>query len=150
MSEEILCLDASVLVKVLTPEDRSEAARQLYERALHGIGRVRLVAPVWAWAEVGSVLLKKVRQGHLTSDEADALWRTFAGMLVEFVDGPELRRRAWEIAQQHGLPTLYDAAFLACTEVVSVAESVPREFWTADSALLKQLGSATPAYVHEL
>ena len=68
-------------------------------------------------------------------------------MPITFIDIPELRSRAWDLAEQYGQPTLYDAAYLVCTEVV---EGSSRTFWTADDALLVALGSARPAYVRHL
>ena len=43
------------------------------------------------------------------------------------------------------MPTLYDAAFLACTESVGVG----CQFWAADKTLLNQL-APRPDYVKEL
>ena len=150
MSEELFCLDTSVWIKFLVPEEppeQQEAAEQLVLRA---VTAGRLVAPAWTWAEVGSVLRKKVRQSLLRQDQADELWVRFGQLPIDFVDTPVLRARAWEIAEQYTLPTLYDAAFLACTEVALASEPATRQFWTADRDLLRQLGTARPGYVRQL
>lgn len=140
----MVCLDAGVWVKALAAEELSAEAAQVLTDS---IGSGSLVAPAFCWAEVGSVLRKKVRAGDLTAEEAAGAWMDFLAMPVAFIDTPELRSSAWELAEQYGQPTLYDAAYLACVEVV---EGSSRTFWTADEALLAALGSRRPAYVRHL
>ncbi len=147
-TECVLCLDTSVIVKYLTPDEQDKAATVLVERALRG--DARLVAPGWAWAEVGSVLRKKVRARLLEPDEAQSLWGDYLALPIRFVENPHLRTRAWALTVEHALPTLYDATFLACTELALAPADAAREFWTADRALLRQLGAGRPAYVREL
>jgi predicted nucleic acid-binding protein len=88
-----------------------------------------------------------VRQGILSREEANALWDEFSHVPIVYLDFPELRARTWELAEQHGLLTLYDAAFLACTELCPADEPTVREFWTADQRLLADLGARRPGYV---
>jgi len=141
---DIVCLDAGVWVKALAAEELSaEAAHVLTD----SIGNGSLVAPAFCWAEVGSVLRKKVRARDLSAAEAADAWTDFQAMPITFIDIPELRSRAWDLAEQYGQPTLYDTAYLACTEVV---EGSSRTFWTADDALLATLGGERPAYVRHL
>ena len=150
MGEDVFCLDTSVLIKFLVaeePVEQGEAAERLMLRALVG-GRV--VAPAFAWAEVGSVLRKKVRQGLLQQQQAEQLWSKFGSLPIEFVDLPAMRDRTWELAEHYGLATLYDAAFLACTELAPAPEPVVREFWTVDGELLRQLGEMRPPYARLL
>jgi predicted nucleic acid-binding protein len=141
---DVVCLDAGVWVKALAAEELSaEAAHVLAD----SIGNGSLVAPAFCWAEVGSVLRKKVRARDLSAEEAAGAWMDFQAMPVTFIDTPQLRSRAWDLAERYGQPTLYDAAYLACTEVV---EGSSRTFWTADDALLALLASGRPAYVRHL
>jgi predicted nucleic acid-binding protein len=137
----VLCLDSSVLIPYLTPEDNSDKAEILILDAIST--SLRLVAPCFAWAEVGSVLRKKVRRGLLTTDESLACFEDFQQLPLEFIDHSDLRDKAWAIAAQHDLTTLYDAAFLACAELCSA------EFWTADRVLVNSL-SPCPDYVCSL
>lgn len=148
MTERLICLDTSVIIKYLTPEEHKEEATDLVLNAI--LDGVRLVAPAWVWAEVGTVLRKKVRAGLVTSEAADTVWESFRRLPIESVERPNLATRAWEIAKRYNLPTLYDAAFMACVEVVPAADGAIRQFWTADSALVRQLGGEKPAYVRVL
>ena len=147
-AERIVCLDTSVVVKYLVPDEQDEAATALVLDALRA--ECRLVAPAFVWAEVGSVLRKKVRAGLLQPDEARDLWIAFLALPFEFVQSPALVARAWTIAELYGLPTLYDAAFLACAEAAPGPDWAVRELWTADRALLARLAEKRPEYVREL
>jgi predicted nucleic acid-binding protein len=79
----------------------------------------------------------------LTTEQAQGCYEYFGNLPIDYLNEESVRVRAWELAEQYQLPTLYDAAFLAC------AESESAEFWTADRMLLKQ-SSPLPAYVHQL
>lgn len=127
----VLCLDTSVWIPYLVPEVYQPQARTLVEEALNQ--NLRIVAPAFAWAEVGSVLRKKTRMQVITPEEAQGFFEDFYELPIDYIEGETIRLRSWEIAEQYGLPTLYDAAFLACTE------SVSGEFWTVDAALVKKL-----------
>ncbi len=102
-----------------------------------------LIAPSFTWAEVGSVLRKKQRRNLLTSEEASDCYSEFCNLAIQYIDSPAIHRHAWELANEYQLPTMYDAAFLAC------AEQNDAELWTADRALITQL-QPLPSYVHLL
>jgi predicted nucleic acid-binding protein len=137
----VLCLDTSVWIPYLVPEVYQPQARTLVAEALSL--SISLVAPAFAWAEVGSVLRKKTRMGVITTEEALGFFEDFCELPINYIEEEAIRTRSWEIAEQYGLATLYDAAFLAC------AESASAEFWTADAALVKQL-IPRPAYLREI
>ena len=71
-----LCLDTFVVVKLLIDEDQSDAASRLIWELC------RLIAPAFLWAEVGSVLRKKVRQG-LPESLANEAWEQFRSVPIE-------------------------------------------------------------------
>jgi predicted nucleic acid-binding protein len=135
----IFCLDTSVWIKYLCPDEQSEAATKVVTQAL----TERLISPSFAWAEIASVLRKKVRSSLLTADEAQQLYTAFCSFPIEYVDTQNIRLRAWEIAEQYQLLTLYDSVFLAVAEIESA------QFWTADQALLRKL-IPLPLYIHAL
>ena len=138
---KVLCLDSSVLIPYLSPEDLSDQAEQLVLEAISS--SYRIVMPSFAWAEVGSVLRKKVRRGVMTKEESEACFQDFQLLPLEFIEQADVRRKAWAIAAQYDLSTLYDAAFLACSEYFQA------EFWTADQSLINSLRPC-PEYVHSL
>ncbi|MBE9007184.1 type II toxin-antitoxin system VapC family toxin [Fortiea sp. LEGE XX443] len=138
---EALCIDTSVMMKYLCPDEQTPEAIALITNAL--TQQTRLVAPCFAWAEVGSVLRKKLRINLLTFAEADQLYTAYISLPINYIDTEILRFDAWQLAEQYGIPTLYDAVFLACAKIESA------NFWTADEAMLN-LFSPRPAYVYKL
>lgn len=139
-----LCLDTSVLIQYLVPEEFQPQAEALVLEAVEA--SVRLVAPAFAWTEIGSVLRKKIRAGLLSPEEGSGCFADFCQLPIDYIDTAQIKARAWEIASQYQMPTLYDAVFLACAESV-VGDC---QFWTADKTLLNQLAPDWPDYVKEL
>ncbi|MEW6696466.1 MAG: type II toxin-antitoxin system VapC family toxin [Bacillota bacterium] len=133
-----ICLDTSVLVKILIEEEDTEKALALMEKvALSG---QRIVLPAFAWAEVGSVLRKMRRRNELTVQEADDLWlefRYFQG--IEYLLDDVIMERAWKISRYFDMPTLYDSSFLAVAEVVAERTEEMCEYWTWDERLINKL-----------
>jgi predicted nucleic acid-binding protein len=138
---KILCLDTSVLIPYLVPDEYEPLADSLVLEVV--VGNASLVAPAFAWAEVGSVLRKKIRTGLLTTSEAQGCYLDFCNLPIDYLNSSSLRVRAWEIAEEYQLPTLYDAAFLACAEIEKA------QFWTSDKVLVNKL-SPLPTYVNQL
>lgn len=138
---KVLCLDTSVWIPYLVPEIYQSQAVTLVTEALNL--NIRLVAPAFAWAEVGSVLRKKTRMGIITTEDAMGFFEDFCELPIDYIEEEAIRIRSWEISEQYGLLTLYDAAFLACAEMTSA------EFWTADAALVKQV-TPRPIYLREI
>ncbi|MBO0704260.1 MAG: type II toxin-antitoxin system VapC family toxin [Candidatus Dormibacteraeota bacterium] len=144
VAADVVCLDAGVWIKAITSEELTEHAIRLVADSLSG---GRLVAPAFCWAEVGSVLRKKVRLQQLTAEGASDAWADFQAMTVAFLDTAQIRTRAWELAARFEQSTLYDTAYLACVEL---AEGHSRTYWTADDGLLRALGRDRPSYVRHL
>lgn len=143
-----ICLDSSVLVKVLVPEEDSEKATALLQKIVES--QQVIVLPAFAWAEIGTVLQKKRRKGELTVTEADELWqefREFPG--IEYITDHSVMNRAWKISRYFGFPTMYDAAFLAVAEIIAERTGDTCEYWTADEKLINQLNGRRE-YVHSL
>ncbi len=65
----VFCLDSSVLVSYLVPDEQEPQADTLVLEVVSGA--TRLVAPAFAWAEIGSVLQKKNQDGF-AHDRASA------------------------------------------------------------------------------
>jgi len=143
---ELLTLDSSVIVKLFIREDGSDAAARLV--ADHVEANDPIVAPSWAWAEVGTTLARRLRASAVAERDANAFWHGFLDLPIVYVDDYAIRDRAWEIARAFDMPTLYDAAFMAVTELA--AGPAARTFWTADAALIRSLGRRRPPYVREL
>ena len=129
-----VCIDSSVLIKLLVNEEGSEEASALMERVINE--RMTVVLPDFAWAEVGTVLRKKVARKLISSEQAEIAWETFNSFgVLTFINDVAVMRAAWRIADKEKLPTLYDAAYLAVAEIISRQNGEDCEFWTADQGL---------------
>lgn len=129
---ELVCLDASVVIKLLVPEDGQDRAWTLLER-IRDAG-LEIVSPGFFAAEVLSNLRRKVAQKKMKQEDGDEAAMRFLALLSEVrqLSEPKLYERAWELSGSLGMSTIYDAVYLA------VAESEAAEFWTADRKLYDQ------------
>jgi len=133
-----ICLDSSVLIKLLAWEDGSETAAELMERIV--ANELSVVLPSFAWAEIGSVLRQKVLRKEITVEEAEESWRIFRRLRnITYIDGDEIMNTAWRISTDEKLSTLYDASYLAVAETVAKQSNEVCEFWTADKKLVNSL-----------
>ncbi|ACV61351.1 nucleic acid-binding protein contains PIN domain- like protein [Desulfofarcimen acetoxidans DSM 771] len=133
-----ICLDSSVLIKLLVNEEDSNKAVVLMDRVINE--RLTVVLPDFAWTEVGTVLRKKVFRKLISSEQAENAWEAFTNLgVLSFISDMAIMRSAWRIAEEEELPTLYDAAYLAVAEIVSRQYNKTCEFWTADERLVNSV-----------
>lgn len=137
---ETVCLDASVLVKLVLFEPGTEEALQLVSGVLEDHGE--LVGPAFAMVETLSVLRGKVQRGLLAPEEAEEAMDELLSLPMVEVSGQEVYRKAWEIAGRLEMPVIYDAVYLAVAELHAAA------FWTADEALYRR--ARNKGYLHLL
>ena len=136
----MICVDSSVVVKWLLPEDRSDQARALRQAAARTNDRV--VAPVLLALEVNNVLLKKThRLDPISSETASTLLDRFLGSEIHLQDPAALHRNALILASDFRLTAVYNAYYLA----LAIAADCP--FWTDDQRLLQTLNGRLP-FVH--
>jgi predicted nucleic acid-binding protein len=127
-----VCVDASLVVKVVVAESESERADALFEEwANEG---VQLIAPAFFEVETDSILRQKVvLRKELTPEQAEAAFAKLQALPIEHVSAPGQRQRAWEIAAAYGFATVYDATYPALAELRGC------EFWTADERLFNRV-----------
>lgn len=140
-----VCVDASLLLKLVLNEPESELAELLFS-GWYKKG-VRLIAPSFCPVEMDSVIRQKaVRpkgQGGLTAEQAELVFEAAQSIPLQIVAADSQRRRAWELAKKLRLPTVYDVHYLALAELRNC------EFWTADTRLYNAAKEKLP-YVHHL
>ncbi|MEM2045426.1 MAG: type II toxin-antitoxin system VapC family toxin [Candidatus Bathyarchaeia archaeon] len=136
-----VCVDASFVVGLLTPEPWSLQALALWERWARA--GVPVVAPTLLRYELISALRRKVARGLLAQTDARRALKEGLALGLTFHDAPELSLRAFELAAQFGWAATYDAHYLA------LAESLGAELWTADERLVRAVGQAFP-FVHHV
>lgn len=123
----VACIDASIAVKWILPEDDSEMANLLLGRAQRG-GDV-LVAPVHLHAQVTSAIYKRVRNGTLSPGLASQMLTVFDTLPLRRRHPPGLSTRALHVAIDLNMKYPYDAFYLALGELLDCV------VWTADRAL---------------
>ena len=140
---DLVAVDASVAVKWLVEEDQSVFALALLRNVQHDLNAV-IVPPHFA-GEVTNAVYQKLRTQdpvkHIAEAEARraiANFRLIAQTSVRVIAEPEIYDDALDFAQQHGLPSIYDALY------VVLARQLQVELWTADRRLLNNIGSVAP------
>lgn len=118
-----LVVDASVVVKWVLQEDKSDAALALYLDD-------RLIAPSLLYAEIGNALWKAVTVRGVSLSDAQIALSAATAPLDDVISSDELSARALELAVALKHP-IYDCFYLALSE----RENAP--LVTADQRLLK-------------
>jgi len=131
-----LVVDASVVVKLVLDEPRSDLARRLYEQSVD-TGQ-RLVAPTILPNEVINAVYRQLRRGGLAEARADAAVAQFLDLAVNLLAPPDLARAAYAYAKLHHLGVIYVALY------VVLARDLGADFWTDDQRLLNTLRSSAP------
>ena len=86
-----------------------------------GLDRYDLVAPHLLWSEALSALRGAAWREAIPEEVSDRLRARLETLPIEAHGGPDLRRRAWEIAVRHGWPKTYDAEYIALAERLGAA-----------------------------
>lgn len=134
-----ICVDASFVVALVTPEALSAKAVELWEEwATKG---ARIIAPSLLRYEVTSAIRRKVARGFMEPEDARGSLREALSLGIEFHDSAELSLRAFELCSRFNWAAAYDAHYLA------LAEETGAEFWTADQRLVRTVGKLF-SFVH--
>ncbi len=133
----MICADASVAIKWLLNEERSDRARALYSAAL--FTGEQFVAPSLLPLEVTNILRQRMRaRDGISLTEAARQLEVFLALPIEFHNPVRLHHQALVLADALGLPATHDAHYLA------LAEHLSCELWTDDQRLLRQVGRSLP------
>lgn len=136
MANSWVCVDASLVVKLVVEEVYSSEARALW-RGWQNEGR-EIVAPSLLRFEVTSVLRKHVVRGLRTAAESRQALELALAFEIQYMEPANFHLRAFELADRLGRPAAYDAHYLA------VAEYLMCDFWTADERLVNTVQSVLP------
>lgn len=137
MPNSPVCIDASIVVALVTPESQSEQALALW--AVWMSRDVEVIAPHLLRYEVASALWRKAARGLIQIEDARQALSVALSLDITFLDPPELPLRAFDLADRLNRPTTYDMYYLALTEIVG------GEFWTADERLFNAVRETFPA-----
>lgn len=129
-------MDASVAAKWILPEEYREQSLHLYESS-HSSGTM-IAAPPHFPIEVANILRRRVARGLLSYDDGSELLAQFTQFAVRLVVPPGLYERAFALAEIYHLPAVYDAHYVALSEMLSC------DLWTDDRRLLNALDKRLP------
>ena len=135
MSSQI-CVDASLALKLVLDEEDSEKAHALWAGWV--AAGTEVMAPCHLGFEVTSVIRNHVARGEISAQAGRAAFEAILAQGIQLVHPDVLLERAWELAEQFGRPTAYDACYLALGEMAGC------ELWTADRRLYQAVRGALP------
>lgn len=123
-----VCVDSSLAIMLVVPEELSSVATPLWESWLKR--GLKPVAPPLFFAEVTSVLRENIFFDRVPPEEAERAFDAFRRLRVMQVDPEDLQPRAWALAKTYNQHRAYDAQYLA------VASALGCDLWTADRRLV--------------
>jgi predicted nucleic acid-binding protein len=127
MRSSPVCVDASLALKWLLGSQQQSS----YDLLLYNwtINNIELVCPPLFHAEITSVIRKQVYYKQIKPEVGDKAFHVYLALPIREVRGPDLNRRAWELAKKLNLPRTCDMQYLAAAELEDC------ELWTADERL---------------
>ncbi len=127
MNSSEVGIDASFLLKILLPEDKSEKAEELWKSWIKD--SIKVVALTLIVFEISSVLRNKIDRGVLENDDARELFNQVKCLDFTIIYTEDLLESAWEIGEILKPPVLYDCFYIALSKFLDIP------LWTADTKL---------------
>lgn len=135
MSTSTICVDASVIVRLITNR-RDRPVWSAWDE--WQATRATIVAPGLLFYEVANALYQYQRHEHITVETAVILFRAALALPIDLQTAPRLHEIARDLATSFALPATYDAHYLA------VAQELGCELWTADKRLVSTVVGRLP------
>jgi predicted nucleic acid-binding protein len=131
-----VCVDASVVVKLVLREPESDLAQALWASWI--ANQIQIIAPYHLAYETTSVLRNRVHRREISVEYGRTAFESINEQQIQFLHPPNLARRALAFAEQFNRPTAYDSFYLALSEFTGC------ELWTADRRLYSVVTHALP------
>lgn len=123
-----VCVDASLVLLWLIPEELSEKAEALW--ASWHDRNIELIAPPIILAEVPSAIRKIVFYRKILPEIGEELFKVFCELDFRITLSEYLHIEAWELTKKFNLPGVYDMYYVALAKMEGC------EFWTGDNRLV--------------
>jgi predicted nucleic acid-binding protein len=111
----------------------ASAVLHLVSEEIEVSGKHELLAPTLLRSQTLSTLHEAVQRGELPADVARERLKRIGQMPIRLLGDAVLRRRAWDIAEQLGWASTYDAEYVALTQLQADA------FITLDATLARSV-----------
>lgn len=130
MPNSLICLDASLLVRLVLPPTDDALTEQwaTWERS-HQL----LVAPTLLYYEVTNALHQYHRHGYLSAAAIQSAQEVLLSLGIRLYGDRLLHELAMQLAQTLALPATYDAHYVALAQRMGAA------LWTADRRLFNSV-----------
>ena len=129
-------VDASLAIKWVLNEPYAEEALALASE--WAAAEIRPVAPCLLLAEATNVLHRRAVLGHISPSQAKQLLSGLLNMGIEVRESPQIHLRALELAQELQTPAVYDAHYLALSDILEC------DLWTADERFFNSVKERQP------
>lgn len=124
-----ICVDASLVLLWLLPQDFSKQAEALWTSWRDK--KVELIAPPLILSEVPSVIRRNVFYGKILPEMGEESFKIFCDLDFRIIYSENLYIEAWELAKKFNLPKAYDMHYVALAKLEGC------ELWTGDSRPVK-------------
>jgi predicted nucleic acid-binding protein len=136
-----IVIDSGVLIASVIEEDYSKQADALLMWS--DAQEVQCFAPTLFHYKVAATLRKLAQRSVINPVDGTRLLKQMLSKLINLMVDDELIQRAYTLATEHGLPSAYDAQYLA------VAERLACSLWTVDRRLFNTVHEKL-TWVHHL
>ena len=136
MKYDQVAVDASFLLKLFLPEDKSDQAEELWKAWVGD--HAEIIAPTLIAFEVSSVIRNKVFRGILSEREGGEIIGLLRQLDISLIYVDELLDIAWEIGTILNASNLYDCFYLALPKFLRIP------LWTADKKLFQSARKEFP------
>jgi len=131
-----VCVDASLVLKLVLVEEDSLKAQHLWETWVGA--DVEIVAPPLFAFEGTAVICNKMQRGLVPLEEAELMFKAFHLLGVRLLYPHGLHQKAWDLVKEFNRPQAYDSHYLALAEMLGL------ELWTADGHLYQAVSDRLP------
>ena len=129
-------IDASFLLKLFLPEERSDRAYEIWASWIEN--SVEVAAPTLIMFEAPSVIRNKVHRKLLNEKDGAEIIERMKRVDMTLVYTDDLLESAWEIGKRLRATALYDCFYLALAQLLSAP------LWTADKKLCQLAKGVVP------
>lgn len=136
MRNSQVAIDASFLLKLFLPEEKSEKAEKIWKGWIKD--SVEVVAPTLIIFEASSVLRNKVYREIIDSEIGKEIINQLKELDISLVYVDDILEIAWDIGCMLKSSTLYDCFYIALAKFLNIP------LWTADRKLYDSIKNTMP------